>query len=57
MGGPVSKKITLFGMIAGSIIGGMIPMLWNAGLMSMSGVVLSTLGGIVGVYLTYRITS
>lgn len=39
----------------GSIIGGYIPSLWNASLFSFSGVLLSALGGICGIWIGYTL--
>jgi len=50
----MSKKTVWFGMMAGSTIGGLIPMLWHAGMLSMSGILLSTVGGIAGIWVAYR---
>ena len=51
----MSKKSVYFGMFVGSTIGGLVPGLWHAGLFSMSGIVMSTLGGIAGIWAAYRI--
>ena len=44
-----------FGMFLGSAIGGMIPMLWHASVFSVASVVLSTLGGLAGIWAVYRL--
>lgn len=51
----VSKKSVWFGMFVGSTIGGLVPMLWHASLFSISAILLSTLGGVAGVWAAYRI--
>ncbi len=43
------------GVIVGSAVGGYIPALWGAGMFSMSSVLLSALGGIVGIWLGFKI--
>ena len=51
----MSKKGIYLGMFVGSTIGGLVPALWHAGMFSMSGIVLSALGGIGGICVAYRI--
>lgn len=48
------KLITLF-MFVGSMVGGYIPNLWNAGIFSISGVVFSAIGGFAGIWLGYKL--
>jgi hypothetical protein len=55
-GDAVSKKAVWFGMIVGSTIGGWVPSLWHAGMLSIWGIVMSTVGGIAGIWLAYRMT-
>jgi hypothetical protein len=54
-GNTVGKKWIYLGMFVGSTIGGLVPALWHAGMFSMSGIVLSALGGIAGICVAYRI--
>ncbi len=42
-------------MVLGSAVGGFIPSLWNSGMFSMSGVFTTAIGGIIGIYLGWRI--
>ena len=51
----MSKKAIWFGMSVGSTIGGCVPMLWHAGMLSLWGILLSTIGGIVGIWAAYRL--
>jgi len=44
-----AKFFVFLGMTIGSLIGGYIPTLWGAGLISYSSVLFSGLGGIVGI--------
>ena len=39
------------GILVGSTIGGFVPELWGAGMLSYSSVLLSTVGGFVGLWL------
>lgn len=48
------KLITLFMFIGGGV-GGYIPTLWDASMFSMSSVLLSALGGFLGIYLGYKL--
>lgn len=52
----MQKFLINFGMIVGSLIGGYIPALWGAGMFSISGILLSVLGGVLGVWLGYRLS-
>jgi len=52
---PVNKKAIWLGVFVGSTIGGSVPMLWHAGVFSFSTVILSTVGGIVGIWASYRL--
>ena len=40
-----------------STVGGFVPDLWHAGMFSMSGIVLSAVGGIVGLWLGVRLNA
>lgn len=43
------------GMFVGSIAGGALPGLWGADLFSLSTALFSTLGGLAGIWLGYKI--
>lgn len=45
------------GMTIGSLIGGAIPGLWDAGIFSISSVLLSAIGGGIGIWAGYRLSS
>ncbi len=51
-----SKKLIWGGMIIGSYVGGLIPNIWGQGYFSMSGLIFSALGGILGIYLGFKIS-
>ena len=54
----MSRKTLIYaGLILGSTIGGFFPALWGAGAFSFSGVILSALGGIAGIYLGFKLGS
>jgi hypothetical protein len=39
----------------GATVGGFIPMLWDSSLISFSGLIWSTVGGMVGIYIGYKV--
>ncbi len=43
-------------MLVGSTVGAYVPALWGAGLFSFSSIVLSTVGGLAGIYLGYKLS-
>lgn len=43
-----------FAVLLGSTVGGFIPDLWGAGLLSYSALILSAVGGLVGLWLVYK---
>lgn len=44
-------------MIVGSSIGGYIPSLWGAGALSISGVIMTAVGGLAGIWLGFKMSS
>lgn len=51
------KTSVMLGMTVGSIAGGYIPLLWGAGMLSYTSVIFSALGGIAGIYISFKMTS
>lgn len=51
----MQQKFIWGGLFIGSSLGGYIPSLWGAGIFSVQGVFLSAVGGILGIWLGYRI--
>ena len=49
------KKLVWFGLFVGSTLGRLVPSLWGADLFSFSSIILSALGGLLGIYLGYRL--
>ena len=49
------KKLCWIGAIVGSSIGGYVPVLWGGSMLSLSGVLLSMVGGLAGIWIGYRI--
>jgi hypothetical protein len=51
----MTKKFVWIGMFVGSAIGNMLPTLWGGDAISLSGVMLSLAGGVIGIWVGYRI--
>lgn len=51
-----SKKVIYLSMVIGSLVGGYIPLLWDASLFSVSGVLFTALGGFLGIWLGNKIS-
>ena len=51
------KQVVWIGMILGSILGGLIPNLWNPGMFSFSSFIFSALGAVLGIYIGFKTTS
>lgn len=43
-------------MLAGSFIGSLLPELWGDGMFSLSSIIMSAIGGLVGIWLGYKIS-
>ncbi len=52
-----AKFLVFWGMIIGSTIGGYIPTLFGAGLLSYASVLFSGVGGILGVWIGYKLSN
>jgi hypothetical protein len=48
------KSLVWIGMTVGSAVGGYLPVLWGGDLLSFSSLILSGLGGILGIWLGDR---
>ena len=51
-----SKRLIWIGAIVGSTVGGMLPALWKGSMLSIWGFVLSTVGGIVGIWAGWKLS-
>lgn len=49
-----TKSLIWIGMFVGSAIGGFIPSLWGDSALSMSGVLLTAVGGLVGIWAGWK---
>ena len=51
------RQLIWFGMFVGSAIGGLIPSLWGADTFSFSGVIMTAVGGVIGIWLGFKFSS
>jgi predicted esterase YcpF (UPF0227 family) len=51
----MDKKIIMLAMIIGSSIGGYLPTIWGSGIFSMSSVICGAAGGILGIWLSFKL--
>ena len=51
-----SKKLIWLGLFVGSTVGGMLPELWGDNVFSFWSVILTAVGGIIGIWLGYKIS-
>ncbi|HWQ60577.1 MAG TPA: hypothetical protein VN420_05550 [Candidatus Fimivivens sp.] len=51
----MSKKFIYLFLFIGSTIGGYAPLLWGGSAFSMSSIILSGVGGLIGIYVGYRL--
>lgn len=52
-----SKKLMMMGLLIGSLVGGYIPCLFGAGFLSMWGIVGSMVGGVLGIWIAYKVAT
>lgn len=52
-----TRHFIWIGVLVGGFIGGWIPTLWDASLLSLSGIIGSTIGGLIGIYLGAKLAS
>lgn len=48
--------LVMLGMITGSIIGGYLPTIFGVGLFSITGIIFNAIGGLVGIFIAYKLT-
>lgn len=51
-----SKTLVYIGLFVGSTIGGIIPELWGADMFSISSMVFSAVGAIIGIYIGFKLS-
>ena len=52
----MAKTFIMTGLIAGSIAGGYVPMLWGGSVFSLSSIFLSGVGALAGIWLGFKIS-
>jgi len=52
-----SKSLIWLGFFIGSAVGSYVPLLWGGSVFSLSSIALSGLGGLIGIYIFYRLGS
>lgn len=52
----MQKSAIWIGMIVGSSIGGFIPTLWGDNFISFTSVILTAVGGLIGIYLGFKLS-
>jgi uncharacterized membrane protein YeaQ/YmgE (transglycosylase-associated protein family) len=50
------KRMGWIGVFVGSTIGSYVPVLWGGSLLSLSSIVLSAVGAILGIYVAYKLS-
>lgn len=50
----MEKKIIIFGMVIGSIVGGYVPVLFGANGFSVLAVITSAIGALIGIWLAFK---
>ena len=50
-----TKRLIWFGAIIGSTLGGMVPGLWHASMLSLWGLILSTIGALIGIWIGWKL--
>lgn len=51
------KTIILLGMFIGSVIGGYVPVLFGVDLLSFTSILGNGIGGIIGIWIAFKVTS
>jgi uncharacterized membrane protein YoaK (UPF0700 family) len=52
-----SKKLIWLGLVVGSAVGGYLPLIWGGSAFSFSSIILSAIGGIVGIFAGYKLSN
>ena len=52
-----TKRMVYFGLFVGSSIGSYLPNLWGDSFLSFPSIILSAVGGLVGIYIGYKLST
>ena len=52
----MTKTFIWLGLLVGSTLGGLAPMLWSDDMLSAAGILLSMVGGIAGIFAGYKLS-
>lgn len=52
----MSNSLVWIGLTIGSAVGSYLPSLWGEGMFSISSIIFSTIGGLAGIWLGYKIS-
>lgn len=50
------KTLVWIGIFIGSTLGGLVPMLWGAEMLSFSSIIGSVIGGLFGIWVAYKVS-
>ena len=50
------KRLVWVGILLGSTVGGYVPTLWGADMLSFSSILGSVIGGLAGIWIAYKIS-
>jgi hypothetical protein len=53
----MTKKFIMLGMVVGSLVGSYIPSIWGGSVFSMSSIFFAAVGGLAGIWVSYKIIS
>lgn len=51
-----SKSLIWIGVLVGSTLGSLVPLAWGADMLSMSSIIWSTIGGLAGIYIGFKLS-
>jgi hypothetical protein len=52
----MNKQVIMIGMVIGSVLGGYLPALWGGSVFSVTSILCGGLGGIIGIWVAWKIS-